>query len=747
MKQRIRITAFFTLFAAMVPSAFAQNINTPEAFPDPEFRRVVEKTMGVESGGLFTAAQAAQVTDIDASGAYGRSGSIEDLTGIQFFTALAKLHCEYNRISTLNISLNTALVELRCGLNSLISLDVSNNSALESLDCTGNALTSLDISSNSALKWLRCEGNPLTVLDVSNNTALEYLRVNGPQLTKLDVSRNTALKHLQCYDSQLTSLDVSNNTLLEFLDCSHGKLTSLDVSNNRGLETLWCEGNRLTNLDVTHNTRLKHLLCSWNELTSISDFVANKALTGLDVSYNNLDSGDCNDISILRQRLGEPSYFAILWTGFEFSPQHGIDSFDCQALSLPALTGPYPVGTMTQHWVDEDRGEPATRDDPDDKRELMVNIWYPADVAPGAEPVSLGFYCDLCGRVVVDIFDLDPLYGEAFRNFRANAAADAPIRRSAGSYPLIVYSHGDGAFPVSHTFTMEELASHGYIVVAPAHTFNAGVVRFPDGRLVEGGGGKHHESRLGDLFFVLNRLEREQLLNNPESFVPNLDFTRIGIFGYSLGGNDAIDALKRDDRYRAVASIDGFGPFSVVRPFLNVKRSDNSSSSVSGKAGGYILTIQGANHFDFDSSALVWQMAQIPGTPHGNTNLDRVRMGQIYTEYILAFFEKHLKGRQIPLLDRNISVQNLNPEFPELRFRVQGDPRPNAPSLEIQFEHGQRTIALTWPVEPNGFSLQSSESVDGEWSDVEQQSTIDQDAFHLRLNLSESPRYFRLLRP
>ena len=140
-------------------------------------------------------------------------------------------------------------------------------------------------------------------------------------------------------------------------------------------------------------------------------------------------------------------------------------------------------------------------------------------------------------------------------------------------------------------------------------------------------------------------------------------------------------------------------------------------------------------------------MAQIPGTPHGNTNLDRVRMAQIYTEYILAFFEKHLKGRQIPLLDRNINVQDLNPEFPELRFRVHGDPRPNAPSLEIRFEHGQRTIALTWPVEPNGFSLQSSESVGGEWSDVEQQSTIDQDAFHLRLNLSESPRYFRLLRP
>jgi predicted dienelactone hydrolase len=50
---------------------------------------------------------------------------------------------------------------------------------------------------------------------------------------------------------------------------------------------------------------------------------------------------------------------------------------------LPPPTGPYAIGTLTYHWVDAHRGEVFSAD-PNDQRELMVQIWYPAKKDPSA---------------------------------------------------------------------------------------------------------------------------------------------------------------------------------------------------------------------------------------------------------------------------------------------------------------------------------------------------------------------------
>lgn len=56
------------------------------------------------------------------------------------------------------------------------------------------------------------------------------------------------------------------------------------------------------------------------------------------------------------------------------------------AVALPLLmpvfsfeepTGPHRVGTKVYHWVDYQRNEPYSKN-PTDRRELMVQIWYPA---------------------------------------------------------------------------------------------------------------------------------------------------------------------------------------------------------------------------------------------------------------------------------------------------------------------------------------------------------------------------------
>ena len=173
-------------------------------FPDENFRSYVSTNFDKNGDGWLLPSEIAAVTKITVS-----RKSISSLKGIEFFTALTKL------------------------------------------DCYGNKLTSLDVSKNTALKELYCYDNQLTSLDVSNNTALTELHCDYNGLTELDVSNNTALKELYCYDNQLTSLDVSKNTALIELSCGSNQLTSLDVSNNTALKELYCSGNQIRGKGMT----------------------------------------------------------------------------------------------------------------------------------------------------------------------------------------------------------------------------------------------------------------------------------------------------------------------------------------------------------------------------------------------------------------------------------------------------------------------------------------------------------------
>ena len=177
----------------------------PTNFPDVNFRSFVAEKYDTDGDEYLSNTEIAAVTELNC---YNRG--ISDLTGIGHFTALTKLSCNENQLT---------------------SLDVSKNSALTYLSCYGNQLTVLDVSKNTSLTKLFCDSNQLTSLDVSKNTALNILWCNDNQLTSLDVSCNTALEHLDCKNNHLMTLNVSN-TALGNMNCSNNQLTSLDLSKN-----------------------------------------------------------------------------------------------------------------------------------------------------------------------------------------------------------------------------------------------------------------------------------------------------------------------------------------------------------------------------------------------------------------------------------------------------------------------------------------------------------------------------------
>ena len=168
-------------------------------FPDENFRAIVAGTsIDKDADGYLSAKEIAAVTQLDVN-----HKNIASLKGIEFFTALTYLDCEFNQLTSLDVSKNTALEELYCYGNQLTSLDVSKNTALKILDLSSNQLKSLDVSKNTALTSLLCYCNQLTSLDVSKNTALTKLSCFGNQLTALDVSKNTALQYLYCFGNQI----------------------------------------------------------------------------------------------------------------------------------------------------------------------------------------------------------------------------------------------------------------------------------------------------------------------------------------------------------------------------------------------------------------------------------------------------------------------------------------------------------------------------------------------------------------
>ena len=240
---------------------------------DPLFAQELQKRGYIADASCIMPEDVKNITELDVSRRWNSNlrtavdftwGELTSLRGIEYFESLQKLSCQWNQLTTLNISKNTALTILNCSYNLLTSLDVSKNTVLKRLECDFNQLTSLDVSKNTVLKRLECGGNRLNTLDVSKNTVLEELNCSENQLTTLDVSKNTVLKLLECGGNRLNTLDVSKNTVLEELVCSENQLTTLDVSKNTVLKRLECDFNQLTSLDVSKNTVLINLSCEKN---------------------------------------------------------------------------------------------------------------------------------------------------------------------------------------------------------------------------------------------------------------------------------------------------------------------------------------------------------------------------------------------------------------------------------------------------------------------------------------------------
>lgn len=347
---------------------------------------------------------------------------------------------------------------------------------------------------------------------------------------------------------------------------------------------------------------------------------------------------------------------------------------------LPRPTGPYAVGTRIVHLVDSSREDSAF---PSGKRELMVQVWYPA----GSTSQRLAPYRRWKETSLLSSYD-------AF--LKTHSHLDAPVSRHGSPYPVLLFNPAWGGWRTQNTYQAEELASHGYIVIAIDHTHNSSVVAFPDGQVIRAAPGRsiddftnssfEEEVKVGDQevdtqakddIFVLDTFSASD--DDPHGpWFQTLDLERVGAFGHSFGGATSVETCFRDPRVRAALNMDGWMYGEISRKSLNkplfvmyeegwppnakeiAKASDSSSPEdrmdmwdihnlyrTLSDHGGYLLTIHDTKHFNFTDRALYSPISRL--TDSGS--IDPALAHRIINQYTLAFFSQALNGQQDPFLN------------------------------------------------------------------------------------------------
>lgn len=114
-------------------------------------------------------------------------------------------------------------------------------------------------------------------------------------------------------------------------------------------------------------------------------------------------------------------------------------------------TGPYKIGTVTYDWRDNQREETLIPES-GDKRELMVQIWYPADATVEGEAVKYHSDGDVFAEAYSKVMDLPKLLFTTLGYVKTNAFENALISNRETSYPVLIFSHGFNGHKNQNTF-------------------------------------------------------------------------------------------------------------------------------------------------------------------------------------------------------------------------------------------------------------------------------------------------------
>mgnify|MGYP006425327905 FL=1 len=363
--------------------------------------------------------------------------------------------------------------------------------------------------------------------------------------------------------------------------------------------------------------------------------------------------------------------------------------------SLPTPTGEYKIGSNYIH-LKTDREEEIT-ENTDDKRELMIKVWYPANINnEKKEP-----YLNDGDRIgFAEKYGL-PKSTFNYLNYVETHTYKSP-KVANEKFPVLIFSHGSYSKASGYYAIIEEIVSQGYIVLNINHTYESAGTLFPDGTIKlyskeydekhvstqemaelawksqqDFNNAKTEDKKLKvsknilknyiasditkrwskDISSVIDKLKTW----NESSFIANhLDTNKIGAFGHSQGASAVGQSLLEDDRIIAGVNIDGVQWGNMVdstlnKPFLNIssdwkhphpnfnKYAFRNGSSVA----FYDAKIYNSGHANFMDIPLIVNLQFINESGTINPN----RAYKITTDAVLQFFDMYLLDKPTNLID------------------------------------------------------------------------------------------------
>lgn len=350
-----------------------------------------------------------------------------------------------------------------------------------------------------------------------------------------------------------------------------------------------------------------------------------------------------------------------------FSIKSGIFNIngEYKASFLPPLTGPYGVGLKSMHLIDKSRPEKFTKDNLNDFREMMIQIFYPIDKKikePRVEYMDSPTFAWLKDRSPVPLVTVPD---NAYTFVRPHGKNNPAVSKDEKNYPVIIFSPGyDGVYQI-YTSLIEDIVSNGFIVVAINHPYVSGITVFPDGRkiyLAENSSGELGlRSVVEDAKFVLDTITKLNCLD------PDLqgcfDLSKVGMYGHSFGGASTSICLYEDNRFLCGLTLDGvfyldYIPEGLNKPFLlmiaenrfndeNVQEMWDHLHSDS-----YKVEVLGSTHYAYtDVGVLLNHLVPlIPNKILGFGTIEPKRHVNITRSFELAFFEVYLKDENVDRL-------------------------------------------------------------------------------------------------
>ena len=377
------------------------------------------------------------------------------------------------------------------------------------------------------------------------------------------------------------------------------------------------------------------------------------------------------------------------------------------AFRLPAPTGRFAVGTTSWYVTDSARSESFAP--PRTLRMAEVVAWYPtASTGTAGRPHAPYLRESYAESQTLASLMRRPGIFDSVAVVETHSFLDRPVAPDSATYPVLVFSHGFTAPASAYTALLEDLASHGYVVLSIVHPYEAVATRLQFGQIVTmldsagairrgvldvatewreedstmarvtRAGDDAEQLRIlrayfagltntrgtidrwvGDIKATLDKLSALPPTSTGAELARRIDLSRVGVFGHSMGGVVSGQFCVEDRRCRAGLNLDGIPQSGTMidttmpRPFLMVysgrpaRLGANDVVYRRAAAAYYRVDVDSTRHLDF-SDMPFWGGPL--GEPNGHGSIPLERAVEVTRMIVREYFDQELRGKPSPLL-------------------------------------------------------------------------------------------------